>query len=432
MTTTVLVGLQWGDEAKAKIVDIFAAASDLVVRYSGGANAGHTVVIGKEKYVLHLVPVGILRPQKLNVIANGVVVDLERLFAEIDTLRSRGFEVGDNLLVSARCHLTLPYHKALERMDEATRQGRAIKTTLRGVGPTFVDKFARDGIMVCDLFRENLLMEKLRRNTSEKNFMLSRCNGSEHFDPEALFEGLMPYSERLRPFVGDASRVVSDCIDQHKRVLFEGAQGSLLDVEHGTYPFVTTSYPTCGGVCVGSGIPPSKIDRIVGVTKAYCTRVGAGPFPTEEMGEAGSYMADRGQEFGATTGRPRRCGWLDLVALRYAIRINGISSLVVTKLDVLDGLDEVRICLGYEFEGKTLDYLPPEIDILEQSKPIYVRLPGWSESTSGATELSQLPKNAVAFLRRIEEETGAKIGLVSTAAERRSNILLDEHLLANV
>jgi len=369
VSTLVLVGLQWGDEGKATIVDVFAARADVVVRYSGGANAGHTVVVGDEKYVFHLLPVGVLHPEKLSVIANGVVVDVEQLFSEIDMLRSRGLEISDNLVVSSRCHVTFPYHKALERLAETRRGKQAIKTTLRGVGPTFVDKFARDGVMVCDLFREQVLMEKLRHNAQEKNLILERGGSESRFDSESLLDQLRPFAERLRPFIGDASLILSDYIDRGKRVLFEGAQGTLLDVEYGTYPFVTSSYPTSGGACIGSGAPPTKIDKVVGVLKAYCTRVGAGPFPTEDSGERGKMLGERGNEFGATTGRPRRCGWLDFVALKYAARVNGITSIAVTKLDVLDELDEIPVCVAYEYNGERLLELPPEIDILARCKP---------------------------------------------------------------
>ncbi len=430
MSTLVLVGLQWGDEGKATIVDVFAARADAVVRYSGGANAGHTVVVGDEKYVFHLLPVGVLHPEKLSIIGNGVVVDVEQLFSEIDMLRTRGLEIGDNLVVSSRCHVTFPYHKALERLAETRRGKQAIETTLRGVGPTFVDKFARDGVMVCDLFREDMLMEKLRRNAEEKNFILERGGSEAHFDAESLLAQLRPHAERLRPLVGDASLILCDYIDRGKKVLFEGAQGTLLDVEYGTYPFVTSSYPTSGGACVGSGVPPTKIDKVVGVLKSYCTRVGAGPFPTEDLGERGKMLSERGNEFGATTGRPRRCGWLDFVALKYAARVNGITSIVVTKLDVLDELHEIPVCVAYEYNGERLSELPPEIDILAECKPVYAHLPGWEEPTRGVTDLAQLPKNAVAYLRRIEEEASVGIGMVSTGPQRKSNIVLDTDLLA--
>ena len=430
MSTLVLVGLQWGDEGKATIVDVFALQSDAVVRYSGGANAGHTVVVGDEKYVFHLLPVGVLHPEKLSVIANGVVIDLEQLFVEIDSLRLRGIEVGDNLVVSTRCHLTLPYHKALERLAETRRGKQAIKTTLRGIGPTFVDKFARDGVIVCDLYREQVLMEKLLRNTEEKNLALERGGSKERFDAQSLFDQLMPLAERLRPNVADTSSILSEYIDRGKKVLFEGAQGTLLDVEYGTYPFVTSSHVVSGGACVGSGVPPTKIDKVVGVLKAYCTRVGAGPFPTEDMGKRGEMLRERGEEFGATTGRPRGCGWLDFVALKYAARINGIASIVLTKLDVLDELDEIPVCVAYEYRGERLSELPPEIDILAECKPVYVNSPGWDEPTRGLTDPARLPKNAMAYLRRIEEEAGVGIGMVSTGPHRESNIVLDTNLIA--
>ena len=429
MSTLVLVGLQWGDEGKATVVDVFTAQADAVVRYSGGANAGHTVVVGDEKYVFHLLPVGVLHPEKLSVIASGVVVDIEQLFSEIDMLRARGLEVGDNLMASSRCHVTLPYHKALERLAETRRGKQAIKTTLRGVGPTVVDKFARDGVLVCDLFREQTLMEKLRRNAEAKNLILEAGGSEERFDAESLLEQLRPFAERLKPLVGDTSLILSDYIDSGKKVLFEGAQGTLLDVEYGTYPFVTSSYPVSGGACVGSGVPPTRIDKVVGVLKAYCTRVGAGPFPTEDSGELGKMLGERGNEFGATTGRPRRCGWLDFVALKYAARINGVSSIVVTKLDVLDELDEIPVCVGYEYRGEKLSELPPEIDVLAECRPIYDRVPGWKQSTEGMTDFAQLPKNAVGYLRRIEEEAGVGIGMVSTGPRRKSNVVIDGSLL---
>jgi len=430
MTTLVLVGLQWGDEGKATIVDVFAAQSDVVVRYSGGANAGHTVVVGDEKYVFHLLPVGVLHPDKISIIANGVVVDVEQLFVEIDQLRSRGIEIGDHLLVSSRCHVTLPYHKALERLAESLRGKQALKTTLRGVGPTIVDKVARSGIMVADLFREQLLLDKLRRNTKEKNLILERGGLSERFDANALVQQLRPLSERIRPFVADTSMALANYIDRGKKILFEGAQGTLLDIEHGTYPFVTSSHPVSGGACIGSGVPPTKIDKVVGVLKAYCTRVGAGPFPTEDSADAGKLLGERGKEFGATTGRPRRCGWLDLVALRYAARINGIASIVVTKLDVLDVFDEIPVCIGYEHGGERLTEFPPEIDVLAECRPVYVRLPGWRQSTRGLTDPAQLPSDVMSYLGRIEEEIGVGIALVSTGPRRDEMVVLDQDLVS--
>ncbi|MBN1593001.1 MAG: adenylosuccinate synthase [Candidatus Coatesbacteria bacterium] len=429
MSALVLVGLQWGDEGKATVVDVFAAPADVVVRYSGGANAGHTVVVGDEKYVFHLLPVGVLHPGKMSVIASGVVLDVGQLFTEIDTLKSRGIEVRDNLIIGLRCHVTMPYHKALERMAETQRGKNAIETTLRGIGPTVVDKFSRDGIMVCDLFRDELLLQKLRRNVEIKNRILEAFGSKEHFCADEIYGSLKVDRERLKPFVGNTSSLLSSCIDSGKKVLFEGAQGTLLDVESGTYPFVTSSHPISGGVCVGSGLPPTRISKVIGVVKAYCTRVGAGPFPTEDIGEKGRMLGDIGNEFGATTGRQRRCGWIDFVALKYAIRINGASSIVVTKLDVLDELGEIPVCVGYDYQGERLSELPPEIDILAECRPVYEMMPGWKKKTYGITEYSELPEEAVNYVRRIEDETGVRVGMVSTGPRRKSTVILDKDLL---
>jgi len=429
MPTAVLVGLQWGDEGKAKIVDLFTASADVIVRYSGGANAGHTVVVEEEKFVFHLVPAGILHRGRLCVIANGVVVDVKQLVSEIDLLRSRGVEVDGNLRLSSRCHLTLPFHKAIEREWERSRGSTAIGTTLRGVGPTFVDKFAREGILVCDLFREELLMEKLKRSVATKNLILSAVGSETRFEVKSLFEELLGYAKRLKPYVCDTSLLLSRLIGEGKRILFEGAQGTMLDIEHGTYPYVTTSYPTSGGVCVGCGIGPGQVGTIIGVVKAYSTRVGAGPLPTEDTGDGGLLLSKRGNEFGATTGRPRRCGWLDLVALRYAARVNGVSSIVITKLDVLDSVDEIPVCTQYRYEGQIITEFPPELDVLQNCVPVYTHMPGWRESTRGLKEVSKLPENANAYLKRIEEELGVPVSLVSTGPGREENIVLNEDLL---
>ncbi|MCD6326509.1 adenylosuccinate synthase [bacterium] len=426
MSTLVVVGLQWGDEGKAKVIDILSEEADAVVRYSGGDNAGHTVVVDGKKFVFHLVPVGILRKDKLCVIAGGVVVDLDFLFEEIEDLRSNGIYIGDNLMVSGRCHLTQPYHKAIEQLSEESLGQKAIGTTGRGVGPTFVDKCAREGIMVCDLFRESLLMRKLERNVQRMNSQLAAGGSAARFDAESIHEKLMAQAVLLKPFVAETELVLSAKIDEGENVLFEGAQGALLDVEFGTYPYVTSSYPTSGGVSVGSGIPPTKIDRVIGVTKGYCTRVGAGPFPTEDTNNDGNVLSKRGDERGATTGRMRRCGWLDLVALRYAIRINGVSSLALTKLDVLDDFDEIPVCTEYEYQGRRLNRFPAEIDILQDCKPIYTKCAGWRSHTAGATDAKDLPGAALAFLRFIEEQTGVSIGMVTTGPGREAKIILDE------
>ena len=382
---------------------------------------------GYRRVITHGVDGLLTRPRDPEELADAIVM-LGSNKSYRNELGSRGIEIGDNLVVSSRCHVTLPYHKALEKLAETLRGKQAIKTTLRGVGPTIVDKVARSGVVLADLFREQLLLDKLRRNTKEKNLILERGGLSERFDADALVKQLRPLSERIRPFVGDTSRALADYIDRGKNILFEGAQGALLDIEHGTYPFVTSSHPVSGGACVGSGVPPTKIDRVVGVLKAYCTRVGAGPFPTEDAGDAGKLLGERGKEFGATTGRPRRCGWLDLVALRYAARINGIDSVVVTKLDVLDVFDEIPVCIGYDYRGESLTELPPEIDVLAECRPVYVRLPGWRQVTRGLTDTGQLPSNAKLYLGRIEEEMGVGIALVSTGPRRDEMVVFDQKL----
>ncbi len=346
MPTALIVGTQWGDEGKGKLVDYLTEGAEVVARYQGGQNAGHTVVIDNRKFVLHLLPSGILRTEKLSIIGNGTVVEPVDLLAEIDGLRAEGIEVGENLMLSKGAHLIMPYHMAIEQAVENRMGDRKIGTTLKGIGPAYTDKAARSGIKVVDLLMPELFRERLQRNLEYKNMLLEKIYGEKPLDAGAIYDDYMRHAGRLAPFIGDTDIAVNTAIEQGKNVLFEGAQGTLLDIDHGTYPYVTSSNASAGGVCTGLGVGPTKLDRAIGVVKAYTTRVGGGPFPTEIEGPIGQELQRKGGEFGATTGRPRRCGWLDLVALRHSVRVNGLTGLVVTKLDVLDGLDELKVCTG--------------------------------------------------------------------------------------
>ncbi len=426
MSVRVVLGAQWGDEGKAKVVDYLTNDSDLVVRYQGGANAGHTIRVNDEEFVFHLIPAGIVRPDKICVIANGVVVDPEALFREIEELQSRGIEVGSRLKISRSAHVVMPYHMVLEKASEEKIGDARIGTTLRGIGPCYRDKVNRSsGIRVGDMLDRDLLPKKIRANVREKNEILTRVYGCEPLDEVPILEAYAAYGERIAPFVTDTSVYLNAAIDSGKRILFEGSQGTLLDVDHGTYPYVTASNTTAGAACAGSGLGPTKIDAVIGVAKAYSTRVGNGPFPTELADELGQRIRDTGQEYGATTGRPRRCGWFDSVVVRLACRVNGFSSLAITRLDILDELEEIRLCTHYEHKGSRVEHFPSDLNLLEACEPVYETLAGWQTPTPHVRTLDGLPKNARRYLERIGELANVPISLVSVGPERDETIVID-------
>ncbi|HSE57231.1 MAG TPA: adenylosuccinate synthase [Nitrospiraceae bacterium] len=424
----VIVGSQWGDEGKGKIVDVLARDADVVVRYQGGSNAGHTVVTNKGTYVFHLLPSGVLYRGKLCLVGNGVVVDPEALIEEIDSLQRSGVRIGGNLLISDRAHVIMPYHKVVEKASEESKGPHRIGTTGRGIGPTYADKMARIGVRMSDLLNPDLLRAKLEVNVAEINTFLERVYQINGVELEKVFLQYRAYGERLAQHIVDVSLQLDRAIAKKKTILFEGAQGTHLDVDFGTYPYVTSSSASAGGACTGTGVGPTMIDAVLGITKAYTTRVGSGPFPTELKDEVGARLQERGREFGATTGRPRRCGWFDAVAVRYAKRVNGLTSQAITKLDVLDDSAEINVCTAYRYRGKTYTEVPADLDILSQCEPVYETLPGWLSSTTGITSRSALPKLARRYLDRIEELTGCPIDLVSTGTKRRETIMIKHPL----
>jgi adenylosuccinate synthase len=420
MANLIVVGAQWGDEGKGKIVDLLTAHFDIVARYQGGHNAGHTVIINGTKYVLHLIPSGILHPGKTCVIGNGVVVDLQALKHEIEELRHGGISCEGRLFVSNRAHVILDYHRAIEAADERRRGEQKIGTTNRGIGPAYEDKMARRGLRICDLLNDEELKQLLEENLRQKAPLLA----ADHpLFLEDVYQNARALGRELSPYFVDAAQYLNQAIDQGKRVLFEGAQGTLLDVDHGTYPFVTASNATAGGACTGTGVGPTRIDGVVGIAKAYTTRVGEGPFPTELTGELGEEIRKRGQEYGASTGRPRRCGWFDAVVVRYARLINNLGTLVITKLDVLDSLKEISICTGYRYKGELLKSFPPEIRVLEQCRPEYESVRGWYQKTAGLQEFAQLPRLAQDYIQRLSDLVQAEISVVSTGPDRRETIV---------
>jgi len=417
MPAVVVVGTQWGDEGKGKIVDVLSEEADLVIRYQGGHNAGHTVVINNEKFILHLIPSGILHKDKLCIIGNGVVIEPSALLEEIDGLRKRGIEVGENLLISKNAHLIMPYHILLDTHSEKTTKVK-IGTTGRGIGPAYTHKAQRFGIRVVDLLEPEIFKEKVERTLDEVNFILKERYSIEPLNAETIYDTYLNYAERLRPHISDTEIVINNAINEGKKLLLEGAQGTLLDVDHGTYPFVTSSNPVAGGACVGAGIGPTKITSVLGVVKAYTTRVGEGPFPTELKDSIGEMLRMRGGEYGATTGRPRRCGWLDAVVLRHAVRVNGITGIVVTKLDILDELDIIKICTGYRYKGIVYKDMPKEYGIFSNCEPVFIELKGWKKKTTGINDYAQLPELARQYLKKIEELLEVPIVLISTGQKR--------------
>ncbi len=426
MPVIVVVGAQWGDEGKGKIVDVLTEKADIVARYQGGHNAGHTVVINNRKFVLHLIPSGILHKNTVCIIGNGVVVEPKALIGEITDLKKRGITVSDNLLISRNAHLIMPYHLALDSASEKTKGRKCIGTTGRGIGPTYVDKMARSGIRVGDLLSPEAFQEKLRTNLRQVNFLMKNLYKAPVFNAKTIFEEYMGYARTLRKYIADTDIIINAAIAEKKNLLLEGAQGTLLDVDHGTYPFVTSSNSTAGGACTGLGIGPTKITGVIGVVKAYTTRVGSGPFPTELRDAIGEKMRAKGGEFGATTGRPRRCGWLDTVILKHSASVNGFSGFVVTKLDILDGLDTIRICTSYHYKGRIYTAMPKDLEVLENCTPVYEEVKGWKENTQGITEFRKLPVKAQAYIRRIEKLIGVKAVIVSTGQKRDELIMLQE------
>jgi adenylosuccinate synthase len=425
MANVVIIGTQWGDEGKGKVVDYLTAKADLVVRFQGGNNAGHTLVVKGEKTICHLIPSGILHQAKKCLIGNGVVVDPEVLLEEMEGLRRKGVEITPrNLALSEKAHLILPYHRALDVAGEAAKGKDKIGTTGRGIGPCYEDKVARKGIRVADLLEPDTLAEKIRSNLAEKNFLLTRWLNAEPLEFQPIYDRFLAFGETLKPYMTDVSLELDEAAAKGKQILFEGAQGTQLDIDHGTYPFVTSSNPISGTVCSGAGIGPDKLHHVIGIVKAYTTRVGAGPFITELDDEVGNYMQERGAEFGATTGRRRRCGWLDLVVVRDSARLNGLTSLSVTKLDVLTGLDTLKIAVAYELEGKRLLSRPASLKKLALCRPVYLELPGWKEDLSPVRTWEQLPGAAKTYLKTIEEITRIPFSIISVGPGREESIIL--------
>ncbi|MEQ8201317.1 MAG: adenylosuccinate synthase [Syntrophomonadaceae bacterium] len=419
MPAVVLVGAQWGDEGKGKITDYLADEADCIVRYQGGSNAGHTVELDHDKFMLHLIPSGILHPEKICVIGNGVVIDLGKLIEEINGLHQRGISTN-NLRISSRASVVMPYHKKLDEIEDRTHQ---IGTTKRGIGPTYADKISRVGFRISDLLQADYFLDRFAAEVGMKNRLLREFYGEPGFDLDEMNEQLMNQIDMIRQYVTDTSLLVHTTLKDGKKVLFEGAQGTLLDIDHGTYPYVTSSNPTAGGACVGAGVGPTEIGRVIGIAKAYTTRVGEGPFPTEQLNETGEFLRQRGAEFGTTTGRPRRCGWLDVVILRYAARINGLTDLAITKLDVLDALPVVKICVGYRYRGELLKEFPESNYILQDCIPEYIEMPGWQQDISGITEYRDLPAATRDYISAIEELAGVQQALIAVGPKRNQTIV---------
>lgn len=424
MANTVIIGAQWGDEGKGKIVDMLSAQSRIIVRFQGGNNAGHTIKVKGEETVLHLIPSGILHEGKLCLIGNGVVLDPEVFLCEADHLKAKGIDVSPARLgISKKAHVIMPYHKSLDKAREAKRAGHKIGTTGRGIGPCYEDKAARVGLRAGDLTNPELVREKVRHALLEKNVLLRELYKYDTLDEAAVCDELLQLAPRLTPYLTDVESRIHEAMRDGGDVLFEGAQGIHLDIDHGTYPFVTSSNTVAGNASAGSGVAPSKLDRVVGIVKAYTTRVGSGPFPTELLDDTGSYLRSNGHEFGATTGRPRRCGWLDAVILRETVRLNGLTDIALTKLDVLRNLPALRICVAYDYEGRRIEYLPQEEGALERVTPIYEELPGFEEDISQCSSFEDLPDAVQAYVRRIEELTGVNVSLVSVGADRQQTIV---------
>ena len=425
MSTLVVVGSQWGDEGKGKITDLLSKEADIIVRYQGGSNAGHTVVKGDEQYIFHLIPSGILHQGVKCLIGNGVVIDPQSLLQEIESLKKKNIEIDDNLFIDFKAHVVFPYHKILDGIKENKRGKDKIGTTKRGIGPAYVDKIARTGIRMIDMIDGKSLSKKIEINLNEKNDIFEKLYGLKISNQEKkdILKKYIEYGQLLKKYVIDVSLHLNQAINEGKKILFEGAQGTLLDIDHGTFPYVTSSNPIAGGACAGTGVGPTKINKVMGITKAYTTRVGRGPFPTELKGELGEHIQQKGGEFGATTGRPRRCGWLDVVLVNYAVRINGMDSMVLTKIDVLSDFEKIKICTSYKYNGDTIKEFPVNIETLQNCIPIYKEMEGWKGNISQITKYENLPKQLKAYIRRIEELVKTKVVIISVGPKRSQTII---------
>ncbi|QQE74433.1 adenylosuccinate synthase [Brevibacillus composti] len=423
MSTVVVVGTQWGDEGKGKITDYLAESAEVVARYQGGNNAGHTIIFGGNKYKLHLIPSGIFYTDKICVIGNGMVIDPKALVTELDYIHGFGFSTK-NLKISDRAHVILPYHIKLDSVEEESRGPNKIGTTRKGIGPAYMDKAARIGIRIADLLDKEEFARKLERNLAEKNMLLEKMYNTSGFDLNEVLEEYLGYAEIIRPYVADTSVVLNDAIDQGNRVLFEGAQGVLLDIDQGTYPYVTSSNPIAGGVTIGSGVGPTKINQVIGVAKSYTTRVGDGPFLTELTDATGDHIREVGFEYGTTTGRPRRVGWFDSVVVRHARRVSGITGLAITKLDTLTGIEKLRICTAYKYNGEIIESFPANLNQLAKCEPVYEELPGWTEDITGVRSLHELPENARHYIERITQLTGIPLSIFSVGPDREQTVVV--------
>ncbi len=421
MSNKIVVGAQWGDEGKGKITDMLAKTADLVVRYGGGNNAGHTVVVGDEKFELHLIPSGILYEDKKSILGNGVVIDPEAMVEEMEGLEERGISLA-NLYISETAHVIMPYHRMIDGLEEKRKGDSKIGTTGKGIGPCYTDKTARRGIRIADLLDEGRFRAKLEKALNYHNLLLEKVYNEKTLKADEIIKQYQPYIEKLRPYVTNTSLLLNEAYQKNKKIFFEGAQGTLLDIDYGTYPFVTSSNPTAGGVCTGTGMGPTTIDDVIGVTKAYLTRVGAGPFPTELDNEWGEYLRDKGHEFGVTTGRPRRCGWLDIPILKHAVRVNGLTEIALSKIDVLSGLDEIKVCTAYQHGEEVVEEFPPYLESEIPYEPIYEKWPGWEEDISEIKDFEKLPENAKKYIARIEELIGIPAKIISVGPGRNQAI----------
>ncbi len=419
----ILVGTQWGDEGKGKVIDILSQEVDYIVRYQGGNNAGHTVVVEKKEYIFHLMPSGILHKGKICCIGNGVVIDPEVLLKEIDELKAVGIDIGDRIKISTLAHVILPYHRILDKLRE-TKRSNKIGTTGRGIGPCYADKITRCGIRMVDLLNSRVLRDKLKDNLQEKNEIFRKVYRHEGFDFDRIYRDYLAYGKKFSRYICNTALLLNEAIKNKKDILFEGAQGTFLDIDFGTYPFVTSSSATAGGACVGTGVPPTAIDKVIGVAKAYTTRVGEGPFPTEFSGAFGAFIRDKGHEFGSTTGRPRRCGWFDSVMVKEAVMLNGITSLAIMKMDVLDGLKAVKLCTAYKYKGKLFKEYPHDFEVLSKAQPVYEEMPGWGEYDRKPTEYKELCPNAKRYLRRLEDILCTRITMISVGSGREETIFI--------